>query len=463
MPSLKLEREWRTKMKLYTLKDFIDEDTGKMYTRNKIIEYIEANYKTEGQHAKLNNREYTKIDKFPQEFYKLFNSIPTHWKKTLHRVPLWEGNYSAAARNMMASMNVNPGEGLGQHLQGIRFPIEPSKNFSENREGLGYSNKPRVKIKEDRFRAIVRTNDITYGLLENNALRIHNLNTKGTPVPTNKYIAAHEGELRKVVRWRGRIAGVAESYFPHPKEWRMMHIDKDLDKITVKDLTRAFMERLVKPASCKDFWTQRLGPLPFFEIGKRYTTGVLTPKDYGTHYKCVLHRTFRVRKHDCTAEDKLCRVCGLDEESVRHFGECTGMRPIYSALRVIDGGSHWDQAPLNLLGVTTAGGVIPPGISAIHMCIWKELIIELMKSNFNPHAVISRGAARVKDRLDAFTRTKLNERLTLQAKGKDMDPMALHRKLEGITVIDREGDVMMCPLIIRWLDHFTNNTFNHIG
>ena len=139
------------------------------------------------------------------------------------------------------------------------------------------------------------------------------------------------------------------------------------------------------------------------------------------------------------------------------------MRPIYSALRVLDGGSHWDQAPLNLLGVTAAGGVIPPGISVIHMCIWKELIIELMKSKFNPHAVISRGAARVKDRLDAFTRTKLNERLTLQAKGKDMDPMAIHRKLEGITEIDREGDVMMCPLVIRWLDHFTNNTFKHLG
>ena len=89
------------------------------------------------------------------------------------------------------------------------------------------------------------------------------------------------------------------------------------------------------------------------------------------------------------------------------------------------------------------------------MCIWKELIIELMKSKFNPHAVLLRGATRVKERLDAYTRAKMNERLTLQAKGKDLNTNTIHKKLEGITFIDADGDVMMCPLVMRWLDHFT--------
>jgi hypothetical protein len=111
---------------------------------------------------------------------------------------------------------------------------------------------------------------------------------------------------------------------------------------------------------------------------------------------------------------------------------------------------------LNLLGVTEQGGVIPPGISIIHMCIWKELIVEMMKNKFNTRAVLCRGAARIKDRLDFYTRTKANERLTLQAKGKTPDATSIHRKLAGITYLDEKGDVMMSPLFKRWIDHYTN-------
>jgi hypothetical protein len=249
---------------------------------------------------------------------------------------------------------------------------------------------------------------------------------------------------------------VAESYFPHPKEWRLQYIEKDLDKVTVKDLTRAFVERKIKPATCKEYWTKKLGDLPFYEIGKRYTTGVLTPKDFGSHYKCILHRTFRVRKHDTTAPNRRCRICDVEDESVAHWGECPGLRSIFSALRVLDKGREWDQAPLNLLGVTAEGGVVPAGISVIHMCVWKELIIETMKDKFNPRAVLCRGAARIKDRLDAFTRTKKNESMTLNAKGKKFDTKSIHRKLEGITIVDEDGDVMMDPLVMRWLDSFTS-------
>ena len=92
------------------------------------------------------------------------------------------------------------------------------------------------------------------------------------------------------------------------------------------------------------------------------------------------------------------------------------------------------------------------------MCIWKELIIELMKEKFNPRAVLCRGAARIKDRLDAFSRTKLNESLTLQAKGKKFDTLSIHRKLEGITMIDDDGDVVMDPLVKRWLDSFAHTS-----
>ena len=223
----------------------------------------------------------------------------------------------------------------------------------------------------------------------------------------------------------------------------------------MKDLTRAFTARLIKPPSCKGYWEAKLGALPFHEIGCRYTVGVLTPKDFGSHYKCILHRCFKTRAIDPTAADPTCRVCGLERESIAHWGKCIGLRPIFEALRAIDGGDSWDQAPLNLLGVTSQGGVIPPGISVIHMCVWKELIIELMNATFNPTAVLRRGVARVNDRLDAYTRGKHNERLTLLAKGKEPTPISIHKKLDGITYIDPDGDVMMRPEIIGWLSSHT--------
>ena len=174
-------------------------------------------------------------------------------------------------------------------------------------------------------------------------------------------------------------------------------------------------------------WEDRLGPLPFFEIGARYTVGVLTPKDFGSHYKCILHRCFKTRAIDRSTADPVCRVCGLERESVAHWGECIGLLPIYNALREIDGGEKWNQIPLNLLGVTTMGGVVPPGISVIHFCVWKQIIIELMSSTFNPRAVLARAISRLQDRLDAFAKAKDIERLTLLAKGREFTPKSIHK------------------------------------
>ena len=155
---------------------------------------------------------------------------------------------------------------------------------------------------------------------------------------------------------------------------------------------------------------------------------------------------------DPSATSDKCRVCALERESVPHFGRCVGLRPVYQALRAIDKGVSWDQAPLNLHGVTLQGGVVPPGRSIIHMCVWKEIIKEMMQDKFNATAVLRRAAERIHSRLEGYTRKKLNEKLTLEAKGREANSKSIHNKLEGITFIDDDGDVMMDPLIKRWIE-----------
>jgi Na+/phosphate symporter len=94
------------------------------------------------------------------------------------------------------------------------------------------------------------------------------------------------------------------------------------------------------------------------------------------------------------------------------------------------------------------------------MCVWKELIKETMQDKFNATAVLRRAADRIYDRLEAYSRKKINEKLTLEAKGKNADPQSIHRKLEGITMIDEEGGVIMDPLVKRWIDFYKSTKVN---
>ena len=58
-------------------------------------------------------------------------------------------------------------------LNGIASPILPSQNHSVDREGLGYSKKPKVKIKAEKFRAIVQPPNIRCGIPEGNSFHIY--------------------------------------------------------------------------------------------------------------------------------------------------------------------------------------------------------------------------------------------------------------------------------------------------
>ena len=53
-------------------------------------------------------------------------------------------------------------------------------------------------------------------------------------------------------------------------------------------------------------------------VGKRYKQGLLTPADYGTHYKCIVHRQFKLRRG---AGGDSCKVCGTQKETVYSIQE----------------------------------------------------------------------------------------------------------------------------------------------
>ena len=110
--------------------------------------------------------------------------------------------------------------------------------------------KPKAQ-KTDNLVVVCLTNEVVYGRLETQYLRpVHVLNVKGRPEPTTRTLLTTGFEIRRVIKWGEGVAGIAESFFPCPNEWRLGDINKPLDKITVKDLTGALTRAVAKPPSC---------------------------------------------------------------------------------------------------------------------------------------------------------------------------------------------------------------------
>ena len=86
--------------------------------------------------------------------------------------------------------------------------------------------------------------------------------TKGHMRKTGDTRTVRESEMRNVIDWGGRPLGMAESVFPHPKQWRFDGLDMDLDRVTVRAYTRALVDRTRVAPSCLAAWRERIGELP---------------------------------------------------------------------------------------------------------------------------------------------------------------------------------------------------------
>ena len=82
--------------------------------------------------------------------------------------------------------------------------------------------------------------------IEDEEIEVHmaELSPRGFPITTGETRKIYRTEIRKVATWKGGIMGPVEYSYPNPKEWTLGNIPgrKQLDKITVKDITIALKE-----------------------------------------------------------------------------------------------------------------------------------------------------------------------------------------------------------------------------
>ena len=101
-----------------------------------------------------------------------------------------------------------------------------------------------------------------------------------------------------------------------------------LDRLSVRTLTRVFSWATHIDPACWDAWEKRIGALPK-DVGERYNTRLLTPRDWASHFKNILHRTLMVRS--ITTGDP-CRCCNFARENIIHFATCEVAGKLWSDL-----------------------------------------------------------------------------------------------------------------------------------
>ena len=149
-----------------------------------------------------------------------------------------------------------------------------------------------------------------------------------------------------------------------------------LDQINVKKLTKYLSSRKMVAPSCLQAWKQRIGQLPN-TIGERYNLRLLTPRDWASHFKNVLHRALLVRG---PTEGGPCRCCKAEYENLKHFTVCSKAGELFCgqllrlACKDVSLTTTRERERFGLFGLTPSGGQIEEGWINIHLLLWKHFI-----------------------------------------------------------------------------------------
>ena len=108
-------------------------------------------------------------------------------------------------------------------------------------------------------------------------MEVQPLDVSGRPMPGAKRVEWIQGKAKPVTKWGNGIVGIAEAMYPHPDRWRLADIDAPLDRVGVREMTRAFARREALAPNCKRKWDSLLGPTNWETVAKRYKQGFLTP------------------------------------------------------------------------------------------------------------------------------------------------------------------------------------------
>ena len=360
-----------------------------MWTRDYIQDYIRKTLAIDSQGHVIQPTAYgeanqIKIGTMLKAWDTILNRIPAGDKEVILDGQPTKAQYSTVAQKLMASMGWKGG---ALKKGGISEPVQLPGQTSK--AGIGHckgTRKPRPKAN------IVVMGDIM-GNLKSNVLHVVALSAKGRPVETGETVdlskLTYTPNLQQVAWWGKGVLGIAEHQYPHPKGWTIEGASEGItiDMASIRILTAVYRRQAIGTVTptCMVSWPKVLrgnvdGILPFYAIADVLRNALLTPKDYHSWFKNILHRRLRVRSHAPHEGSTKCRCCGVAEEHIVHLASCRTLRPLFerfAALASKVGVNLLLTPELILLGVRDDHSTIARGLHNLLVIMYKFLIIQL--------------------------------------------------------------------------------------
>ena len=175
-----------------------------------------------------------------------------------------------------------------------------------------------------------------------------------------------------------------------------------LDGVTTRNLTREIAQVNTVDPSCLEAWKLRIGELPH-DIGRRYNNSLLTPKDWMSHFRNVLHRALYTKNR--REGDHTCRCCGSAIENIQHLATCSIAGKVFDDLADLANVQTRGPTPntptlyyelervkFALFAITPDQKPLQEGWINLHLLVWRYLIyhlvlVETEDAKFQKHEV----------------------------------------------------------------------------
>ena len=471
-------RSWRYELELNTVKDTFKVGLGEEYSDQDIEQYLDGLFEIEEDFVLTADGKRIEVSKLVRQWHQILSNIPTFISKAARGVTSELDRYSDISKKLLTRWAPGWQEGAGignrRNIRGRSDPIDAGLP-RRGRAGLGIaqpSKNKKPKEKAERFSAAIIDDREVFGTYTEITERFveHQFTTKGKLVPTSTTHYIHPSEVRSVLRWGGGIVGIADSFFPHPRAWTIAGTNCDLAHLTVRKLTQAFMHGFQPKPSCKLAWEKRLGSdIPWQLVGARYRQRMLTPRDFMTHFKLILHRGLFTRHIRRDNTSSLCRLCGRHTETIQHLVHCTKLEGAWLAIILLLNSASSDpnrrtlpprcdltnleKERLILLGIVPPSlGIpaLPQALSDLLHLTWKFVLIEftlvdLHNKRFGGDRLIGESAARrYISKANTLSERVRQRNVRAEARCQSCDDNCKNENsiLYPLATIDNEGNII---------------------
>jgi hypothetical protein len=416
---------WRRELDTNTVGDIYLSKEDRFFQNSDIEQYIHNKLVVRngcvitGQHLPI------PIDKLTDQWQSFSRDLPAEVLSQIRRgpTPLENRKYSRQARELIETMGWDGSSGLGPREDGITTPIvatsakfrgshlnkrpldcpinfqiashvtldkTPATNFTSSAP----TTNPRKPTRLEAFLVDGKWKLGWKRVIDNKTYYIQaTLSTRGVPRPTNvKYKVNPRLESMPTVSWGGGIVGPAEFTYPHPKGWTFNNSGIPLDELTVKTITNIYTSMKQVPPSCIAAWENLLGPIRWEAVAVKYHSKILTPRDWASHFKLILHRALFTRTINPKAPSNSCRCCHRERERIVHLARCSKLEEVWRCFdRVSRTPANQITPTYRLFGVRN-DTPLPLALLDLHTVTWKYILLAMVQVDldnlpFNPASI----------------------------------------------------------------------------